>query len=115
MIALSISCSYALSLRVLTAAAGLHSVELPSRWTRRVPYGQLWNVGPAQRPQQAVLDDVLTPTDLMVVPDEVVWTKNYHGHSWTTPQAAWPGATRVSLFAEEVPDQSCTASAAGGS
>jgi hypothetical protein len=25
----------------------------------------------------------------------------YHGHSWTTPRAAWPGFTRVSLLAEE--------------
>jgi hypothetical protein len=39
---------------------------LPSRWTRRVPCGQLWNVGPAQRPHRTVLDDVPTPTDLRV-------------------------------------------------
>jgi hypothetical protein len=27
-------------------------------------YGQLWNIGPAHRPQWTVLDGVPTPTDL---------------------------------------------------
>jgi hypothetical protein len=39
---------------------------LPSRWTTPVPYGQLWNVGPAQGPHRAVLDDVPTPRDQML-------------------------------------------------
>src|SRR5215472_18520116 len=36
---------------------------LPSRWTRRVPCGRLWNLRPAHGPQRTVLDDVPTPTD----------------------------------------------------
>ena len=35
---------------------------LPSRWTRRVPCGQLWNVRPAHGPQWTVLNDLPKPT-----------------------------------------------------
>lgn len=45
-------------------------ILLPSRWTTPVPGGQLWNVGPAHRRQQTVLNDLPMPTDLMVVPVE---------------------------------------------
>ena len=48
------------------AAGDLLPTLLPSRWTRRVPRGQLWNVRPVHGLQRTVLDDVPTPTDLRV-------------------------------------------------
>jgi hypothetical protein len=35
-------------------------------------HGQLWNIDPAHRPPQTVLDDMPTTTEQKVVPDEAV-------------------------------------------
>jgi hypothetical protein len=49
-------------------SATLQVLPILPPWRRTPPAtcGQLWNIGPAQRPHRTVLDDVPTPTDLKV-------------------------------------------------
>ena len=66
--------------RISAVRPRLLPILLPSRWTRRVPCGQLWNVGPAHGRRRTALDDAPTPTDQMLperararcVPDRAV-------------------------------------------
>jgi hypothetical protein len=82
--------------RIEAAASRLLPILLPSGWTTLVPGGQLWNVGPAHRPQWKVLDDVPQPTDQKVRGMRVeLWVSSPEpAVGVSTPAGTCPGRLR---------------------